>query len=205
VQSLEGATVQLASAQASPAHPSGQQRAAAADESEFVKVTENAYVTIRSLALQQQQQQPAGAPMEPQSLNRTIEVSFPSETSTLGTKWMNAEQKFTLHLQVSLAPDSQVQPDLKYPSDEAQQQQQQQLNSGKLSMSTGRTGRTSKTLVCPAHVTVSNVRPKLASGWESVGRERERGLPPARWTSKNWSQIEKPGRRLLPNGDTDRR
>lgn len=57
----------------------------------FLKVTENVYVAIRSLALR------------PQVINQTLELSLPSKTSTLGTKWMDMEQKFTLHLQATSA------------------------------------------------------------------------------------------------------
>lgn len=54
-----------------------------------MKSTECAYVAIRTLNV------------GPQQVNRTLELSFPSELSTLGTKWMNSEQKFTLHLQAA--------------------------------------------------------------------------------------------------------
>lgn len=123
VQSLEGATVLLAGAQGS--------QASVEDESAFVKVTENAYVTIRSLALQTNNNNNGAS----QAINQSLEASFPSETSTLGTKWMNAGQRFTLHLQAAssslaaaaAAEQQPAQVDVKYSPDE-------QLNSGKSSV-----------------------------------------------------------------------
>lgn len=79
---------------------------------DFVKLSENVYVTIRSV------------PISSNLQNRSIEVSFPSETGSLGFWWMNSQQRFTLHLQaaqpVNSASLEQSQVDVKYP-------QQQQL------------------------------------------------------------------------------
>lgn len=108
VQSLEGATVLLAGAQNSNQQPPGsgfsaQDPTAISAQSEpFVKVSEQTYVAIRALNLN--------------SANRSIEVALPSEVSTLGTKWMNSEQTFKLHLQVNAAGAEQIQSqvDVKY-------------------------------------------------------------------------------------------
>lgn len=106
VQSLEGALVLLAgtqqSSQAAPTkQPTGAFPAsgsdAAPDQQPFVKLTERAYATIRSAAL------PAATN---QSTGGQLELSFPSESSTLGTGWMDAEQRFTLRLQSSSSGNS---------------------------------------------------------------------------------------------------
>lgn len=62
----------------------------------FVKISDNVFVTVRSISLAGNSQRLGGNPV-----NRTIELSFPSDTSTLGTRWMNLDQRFTLHLQAS--------------------------------------------------------------------------------------------------------
>lgn len=123
VQAIEGAAVLLAGAsQFSPSSGQPHSRNEVSQTSEeFVKVTENVLVTIRSLPVQ------AGDNNQ-QQVNRSIEVAFPSETSTLGTSWMNNEQRFTLHLQVTplvnnLLEQSQV--DVKYP--QLQEQADQSL------------------------------------------------------------------------------
>lgn len=60
----------------------------------YLKVSENVFVTIRSL--------PAAS-----NLNQSVELSLPSRPSTLGTKWWASEQQFTLHLQLG-APTGAV-------------------------------------------------------------------------------------------------
>lgn len=101
VQSLESAAVLLASTLGGAAGGDSAQQAEA-----FVKTSESAYVSVRTLnprrQQQQQQQQSREVPQEGAG-NRSIEVSFPTETSLFGTKWMGSQpQKFTLHLQTSM-------------------------------------------------------------------------------------------------------
>lgn len=80
---------------------------------EFLKISENVYVTIKPFLVQE--------------ANRTIEAAFPSESSALGTRWL--EQRFTLNLQVSLLDQQQQQGsssqvDAKLHLSDDQQQQQ---------------------------------------------------------------------------------
>lgn len=89
VQGLEGAAALLAYHQ----HGGVTEEPLAGQDGAFLKVTDNVYVTIRSLSL---------APADSATANRTLEVSFPAETSLLATKWMNSDQRYTLHLQTAL-------------------------------------------------------------------------------------------------------
>lgn len=106
VQDLEAASVQLAgalnsSAQQQQQKPNQPDTSTTMGQESFVKVTDNVYVTIKSFALQPDQ---AGY------INRSFEASFPSETSLLGTRWMNNQQSFTMHLQASGAPNPSSSP-----------------------------------------------------------------------------------------------
>ena len=85
--SAEQAAVLLAAALGATSGAAANQQQAAFSEQEesFLKVTENAYVAIRQLAMQ------TGAP---------VQVTMPSRQSLLATKWMaSPEQRITLHLQ----------------------------------------------------------------------------------------------------------
>lgn len=132
VQAIEGASVLLAGAsqQHSSNNNNQQQQQHSTDQvnpstEDLVKFSENVYVTIRSL--------PISIPNNNNLQNRSLEVSFPSETSTFGFWWMNNQQRFTLHLQAaaqqqlvnSASLEQSAQVDVKYP--QQQQQQQQQL------------------------------------------------------------------------------
>lgn len=115
VQAIEAASVLLAgtSPQQNLINSNIQQSDVAGSNEDFVKLSEHVYVTIRSV------------PITSNLQNQSIEVSFPSETSTLGSWWMNNQQRFTLRLQatqlVNSAPSDQSPADVKY------SQQQQQL------------------------------------------------------------------------------
>lgn len=82
VQTLESALVLLAGSQA-------------ANSNEYVRLTENVYVSIGPLDQQNGSSKP-------------IEVSLPIESSLLGTKWMGASERLTLHLQASGLSGSQA-------------------------------------------------------------------------------------------------
>lgn len=90
MQSLELAAIQLAGSQPSDAASSSINQ-----EENFVKLNENTYISISNLRVQQQQQQANG-------WNKTLDLLFPNPSSMLGTKWMNSQQRFTLHLQTDL-------------------------------------------------------------------------------------------------------
>jgi hypothetical protein len=68
----------------------------AAEQEDFQRVTEHVYVSIRSFALDLKQ--PAAS--------QRLQVTFPSQTSVLGARWMSADQRFTLNLQVSNAAET---------------------------------------------------------------------------------------------------
>lgn len=100
VQDLEAASVQLAgvlSATSADPAPTTTTTGTTIGQESFVKVTDDVYVTIKSFALEPDQ---AG------NINRSFEASFPSESSLLGTRWMNNEQSFTMHLQASGGPSA---------------------------------------------------------------------------------------------------
>jgi len=117
VSSLEQAAVLLAgalndqqqqlAAKLANSEPSGK----LAGQQELVKATENVLLAIRSVSVplapqqQQQQQQQTEASLSQFNCSPT---SFPSAASTLGTRWMNSEQKFSLNLQATHAPAHQL-------------------------------------------------------------------------------------------------
>lgn len=80
-QALESSAVLLAGAFASQ-----QAKASPAEADQFVKATDSVHVSIRSLLAQP---------------NRSLELLLPSESSLLGSKWMNSDERLTLHLQAS--------------------------------------------------------------------------------------------------------
>lgn len=103
VVGLEQAAVLMAGALGGQEASSSQQHLEATNEQaaerlpgNFLKVTENSYVAIRSLAA-------AAGPAK-----QALEVTFPSPASVLGTRWMDSEQSFTLHLQTQAELGSQL-------------------------------------------------------------------------------------------------
>ena len=83
-----------------------QQQPQSGAQENFHKVTESVYVAIQSYSLdlhdQQQEQQQQQFNRPPLNQSNTFQVTFPSQASVLGTKWMSSEQRFTLNLQASL-------------------------------------------------------------------------------------------------------
>ena len=89
---LESGCVLLAGALQQQQQPPPQQRPTGSGNLEdFQKVTEHVYVAIQSFALDLKQ---AGS-------SQRLQVTFPSQTSLLGSRWMNSDQRFTLNLQAS--------------------------------------------------------------------------------------------------------
>lgn len=60
-------------------------------DNDFLKITENVYLAIRSV----------NVPIGQASEFNSTEVAFPSAASTLGTRWMDSEQRFALNLQAT--------------------------------------------------------------------------------------------------------
>lgn len=98
VASLEQAAVLLAGALSQPqqsAHSALQQEAGdqLQQAADFLKVSENVLLTIRSVAVA------LSAPGEPAA--RPARLGLPTAQSVLGTRWMGAEQRLALTLQAS--------------------------------------------------------------------------------------------------------
>lgn len=97
LRSLESALALFAGSNAVSPQPTtlwDTAQTSAAEEDEFVKVTDNVLVAIRQLY---------AAPQN----KSIVQVAFPNEASLLGTAWMAMEQRFTLQLQVSSALQQQ--------------------------------------------------------------------------------------------------
>lgn len=96
IKSLESASVLLAGTLQQQANPLNND-----DETTlFIRQSDNVIVSISSIAL------PFPLPSQTgtNKLNKSIELIVPKETGFLGFKWMNLDQRFTLHLQASEVP-----------------------------------------------------------------------------------------------------
>lgn len=95
---LEGGCVMLAGALQHQQQSMGQQQQTSDSsnsphngQEDFQKITEHVYVAIQSF----------GVELKQPGASQRLQVTFPSQTSFLGTRWMNWDQRFVLNLQAS--------------------------------------------------------------------------------------------------------